>query len=99
MAPRGKPRDGLIPTGKGTRYKPSALRGYEETLRLHVLPAVGHIRLADVRRADVQAIADGMTAAGLSASTVHNAINPLRTIYRRAIRPRRVNRSRPGQGA
>ena len=79
-------RDGSIPTGKGTRYKPSAIRGYEEGLRLHVLPAIGRLRLSDVRRADVQAIADGMTAAGLSASTVHNAINPLRTIYRRAIR-------------
>ena len=51
-----------------------------------MLPAIGRIRLSDVRRADVQAIADGMTAAGLSASTVHNAINPLRAIYRRAIR-------------
>jgi integrase len=79
-------RDGSIPTGKGTRYKPSALRSYDETLGLHVLPAIGHIRLWDVRRVDVQAIADGMTAEGLSASTVHNAINPLRAIYRRAIR-------------
>jgi integrase len=78
--------DGSIPTGKGTRYKPSAIRGYEEGLRLHVLPAIGHIRLSDVRRADVQAIADGMTAGGLSASTVNNAIIPLRAIYRRAIR-------------
>jgi integrase len=79
-------RDGSIPTGKGTRYKPSAIRGYEEGLRLHVLPAIGNLRLSDVRRVDVQAIADGMTAEGLSASTVHNAINPLRAIYRRAIR-------------
>jgi integrase len=43
-------------------------------------------RLSDVRRADVQELADRLTAEGLSASTVQNTLDPLRAIYRRAIR-------------
>jgi integrase len=44
------------------------------------------MRLADVTRADVQDLADQLTAQGLSASTVQNALDPLRVLYRRAIR-------------
>ena len=51
-----------------------------------MLPALGHKRLSDVRRADVQELADRLTAEGLSASTVQNTLDPLRAIYRRAIR-------------
>jgi integrase len=50
------------------------------------LPALGERRLSDVRRNDVQDLADRITAEGLSASTVSNQLDPLRVIYRRAIR-------------
>jgi len=79
-------RDGSIPTRSGARYKPSAVRSYAEALRLRLLPVVGDARLSDVRRADVQDLADRLTAEGLSASTVQNTLDPLRVIYRRAIR-------------
>ena len=79
-------RDGSIPTRSGGRYKPAAIRGYERGLNLRVLPDLGDARLSDVTRADVQALADRLTAAGLSASTVQNTLDPLRVIYRRAIR-------------
>jgi integrase len=39
-----------------------------------------------VTRGDVQDLADRLTAQGLSASTVQNTLDPLRVIYRRAIR-------------
>jgi integrase len=79
-------RDGSIPTRSGTRYKPAATRSYDEALRRRILPALGDKRLSEVRRADVQAIADALTAEGLSASTVQNQLDPLRVIFRRAIR-------------
>jgi integrase len=82
----GGMRDGSIPTRSGSRYKPSAVRSYDEALRLRILPALGDRRLSDVTRADVQDIADRLTAEGLAASTVSNQLDPLRVIYRRAIR-------------
>jgi integrase len=79
-------RDGSIPTRTGTRYKPATIRSYDEALTLRILPAIGPRRLTDVEREDVQELADRMTAEGLSASTVQNQLDPLRVIYRRAIR-------------
>ena len=69
----------------GRAYKPSTLRTYAEKLEAYLLPALGNYRLSELRRRDVQALADEMLAAGLSPSTVRNAIDPLRAIYRRAI--------------
>lgn len=79
-------RDGSIPTASGTRYKPATLRGYDVGLEKRLLPAIGGRRLSDVRRRDVQDLADRLTKDGLSASTVQNTLDPLRVIYRRAIR-------------
>ena len=74
----------------GARYKPATLRGYTVGLNKRVLPALGDRRLSDVLRRDVQDLADRMTAEGLSASTVQNTLDPLRVIYRRAIRREEV---------
>lgn len=79
-------RSGAILNRSGRPYKPSALRGYERALRLRVLPWFGQRRLAEIARADVQAFADEMRAAGCSASTVQNTLDPLRAIFRRAVR-------------
>ena len=78
-------RDGSIPTASGGRYKPATIRGYAVGLNKRVLPALGGRRLSDVQRRDVQALADRLTGEGLSASTIHNTLDPLRVIYRRAI--------------
>ena len=78
--------DGSIPTRSGGRYKPSVIRSYEASLRLRLLPALGDLRLADISRADVQDLADSLTGAGLAPSSISNALDPLRVIYRRAIR-------------
>ena len=79
-------RDGSIPDRSGRRYKPATLRGYERALRLRVLPVLGDARLSDIARADVQDLADRLTAEGLSASTVQNTLDPLRKIFDRAVR-------------
>jgi integrase len=83
-------RDGSITTRTRTRYKAATIRGYEEALTLRILPALGHKRLADVDREDVQDLADRLIGDGLSASTVQNTLDPLRVIYRRAVRRRFV---------
>jgi integrase len=69
----------------GHRYKPSALRGYEAALVSRVLPELGGARLSEIRRIDVQDLADRLCAEGLDASTVRNTLMPLRTIFRRAL--------------
>lgn len=83
-------KDGTIRNRSGNRYKPSAIRGYERSLQLRILPALGHLRLADVRRTDLQDLADRLIADELSASTVTNTLDPLRAIYRRAVRREEV---------
>jgi integrase len=79
-------RDGSIPTASGGRYKPSTLRGYQVALNKRLLPTLGKMRLQDIERRHVQALADKLTTEGLSASTVQNTLDPLRVIYRRALR-------------
>jgi len=79
-------RDGSIRNRSGHRYKPSAIRSYDEALNAHILPHLGARRLTDVKRRDVQALADRLVGQGKKASTVRNAILPLRVVYRRAVR-------------
>ncbi len=75
-----------IPTASGDDYKPATLRGYRVGLDKRLLPSLGDMRLSDVERRDVQELANRLTGEGLSASTVQNTLDPLRVIYRRAIR-------------
>src|SRR4051794_23208400 len=59
-------RSGAVPTRSGHPYKPSAVRGYEQNLRHYVLPALGTRRLNEVKRGDVQRLADRLVEEGLS---------------------------------
>ena len=76
---------GSIRTRAGERYKPSVVREYARSLRLHVLPALGGTKLSKIQRRDVKHVVDGMFSAGADPSTIRNAIKPLQVIYRRAI--------------
>ena len=76
---------GTIRDRSGRAYKPSTLRGYRQCLDDRVLPELGSMKLSEVRRRDVQALADALLAR-LSASSARNALDPLRAIYRHAIR-------------
>jgi integrase len=76
---------GLVRNRSGDPYKPSALRGYEQSLRDRLLPALGRAKLSDIRRSDVQRLVNRMMADGLGASTVRNSLMPLRAIYRQAL--------------
>lgn len=75
----------IRPKGR-ERYKPNTIRSYERALRVHIAPTgAGGIKVADVRRRDLQALADELLGGGLSIGTVSNVLNPIQAFYRRAI--------------
>jgi integrase len=76
---------GTIRTKAGEPYKPSVVREYERSLRLHVLPTLGGCKLSKIQRRDVQRLADELLASRADPSTIRNALKPLQVIYRRAI--------------
>jgi integrase len=84
-------REGLIRPRSGEPYKPSAIRNYDQGLKLRALPAFGSRRLSEVTRTDLQDFIDGLVAKGVSAATIEAAIVPVRAVYRRAV-------SRPESG-
>src|SRR5918998_1119005 len=77
--------DGSIRNRSGDRYKPSAVRGYEQALRLRLVPALGGVRLGGLQRADVQALVDRLLRDGHEPATIRNTLLPLRAICRRAV--------------
>lgn len=74
-----------IHSRRGLPYSPSTVRDYEGDLNRHVLPKLGDLRLSNVRRREVQTLVDDLNRQGLSASTVRNALDPLRRIFGRAV--------------
>jgi integrase len=74
-------REGKALNKHGHRYKPRAIDNVDESLRLHVEPILGHKRLSDIRRGDVQAIVDEL-APKLSGSRVRSVVNAVRSLYR-----------------
>jgi len=72
------------PKGKA-RYKPATTRSYEQAVRRYIEPSdLGGMRITEVQRSDVQALADELLAAGLDPATISNVLNPLQTFFRRA---------------
>jgi integrase len=78
-------RAGHVRDRSGDPYKPASVRGYEKSLRLRVLPVLGHLRVTDVAPKDVQQLVDGLVRDGCSASTIVTTLTPLRAYYRRAV--------------
>jgi integrase len=77
-------RTGAIRTRSGHRFKPSAIRSYDRSLALHVLPNFGRVQLSNLTRGELQLFVDRCSLER-SGSTVRNALTPLRVIYRRAL--------------
>jgi integrase len=91
-------RDGSITTRSGQPYKPSTIRGYEQSLELHALPDLGGRRAADVTTGDIQRLVERLSKERHAGTTIANVINPLRAIYRRLVVLGRVN-DNPTRGA
>lgn len=81
---------GAVRDRKGNIYKPATVRGYRRGWR-RIDPELGAHRLAAIRTEDVQEFVDRLNGdPELSDSTVRNTLDPLRAIYRRAMRRKRV---------
>jgi integrase len=78
-------RSGVIRNRSGEPYKPSVRRSYRQSLRTHILPDIGARKLSDLKRRDLQELADRIVRSGAQPSTVRNAFLPLRVILRLAI--------------
>lgn len=59
----------------------------ESRLRLHVLPRIGHQRLGDVRRGDIQ---DLLAAADLAPATIHTTYAYVRAVFASAVDDRLI---------
>jgi Phage integrase, N-terminal SAM-like domain len=79
------------PHAAGDPYKPSAIRNYEQGLRLRIIPALGPSRLADVRTADLQRLVRRWQAKDVNPSTIRNTMNALRGAVPAGRRPRRLS--------
>jgi integrase len=77
-------RAGIVRTRSGETYKPAAIRGYEQVLRLRVLDELGHERLRELTLPQLQRFVDKLAADGLAPATITATVTPLRAIYRRA---------------
>jgi integrase len=81
----GGARAGAIRNRSGDRYKPSTIRGYEQALRLRLIPEFGPISVSTIGRGDLQGFVDRLMAEGHDPSTIRNTLLPLRAIFRRAL--------------
>ena len=78
-------KSGKIRSRSGKTYKPGVVRLYEQTLRDYLLPHLKQRKLKTIERSDVQRLVDRLVEEDLSASTVRNALMPLRAICRRGL--------------
>lgn len=76
---------GRILDRTGKPYKPATVRSYAIASEKYLKPRLGQWRLSELRRRDVQDVVDALRTEGLAASTIHNKIDPLRVLYRRAL--------------
>lgn len=78
-------KSGAITNRSGDPYKPSALRSYEQAMRLRVLPAFRRARLSDLSRPDIQEFVNRLVADEINPSTIQVTLLPLRAIFKRAL--------------
>ncbi len=68
------------------RLRPATLERYRGDVRLHILPALGRLRLAEVTPPAVQAFVNGLDAGGLSPASIRHARAVLRVALQHALR-------------
>lgn len=79
-------RAGRLLTRSGERYKPGTIRNYEFGIRRQAGPRLGHLRVHEVQRRDIQRMIDELHAEGVSPSKIRQAVDPIRVLFREAIR-------------
>jgi integrase len=79
-------KSGAIANRNGERYKARALESYERAWRLHLKPDFGGKRIGAVSRRELQKWTDEKAKAGMPRSSLNNALDPLRVLFRFALR-------------
>jgi integrase len=75
-------REGRALNKRGRRYKPTAVDNIEISLKTHAEPKLGHRRITDIRRGDIQVQVVDRMAATHSGSRTRSVVNSLRALYR-----------------
>jgi integrase len=78
---------------KRPEVEPATLVFYERRVRLHLLPRLGSVPLAELRPLHVRELLAGMTADGRSAGERHKAWKTLRSALEEAIRLEQIGRN------
>jgi integrase len=81
---------GTILNRSSRPYKPSVVRGYEASLRLHIRPQIGTLKLSQVNRECVKRLLCRGVESGQSPSTLRNNLDPLRVILREALEDEQI---------
>jgi hypothetical protein len=81
-----KVKSGEVRARGGAEYKAGVVRSYELAWTGRLLQRFGRIKVAELRRAQVQGWVDELVAAGLAAQTVRKLVNALRVMLKWAVR-------------
>jgi integrase len=74
-------REGVALNKWGRRYRRRSWEDLDSALR-RVPDALGHRRIGDIRRGDVQQLVDELNRGGYSGSRIRSVVNALRSLYR-----------------
>jgi integrase len=87
-------KDGSVRSARRKPYRPSTIRSYERALGLwpemrerapeRVLHKLGDFQLGELTRHEIQDYVERLGSDGWDASTIHNQLDVLRCVYRRA---------------
>lgn len=77
---------GVLKARGGADYKLSVLRSYRMCWEGRLLRRLGHRKIGELRRVDVQRLVDALVAEGLAAQTVRNYVTAVRVLCRWAVR-------------
>lgn len=81
---------GWLNTTVRLRVSTKTLKGYRDSMRLYVLPAMGQRRLDTIQPQDVQAMYSDMIRRGLSPRSVRLAHTVLKNAFKQAVRWRKL---------
>jgi integrase len=76
---------GAIRKRGGGEYRAGVIRAYRRGLTLNVYPTLGAWSLDTIRQSDLLGLVERLQERGLAPSTIKNALDPVRVIYRRAV--------------
>lgn len=78
--------DGSVLSPANRPYKPAAIGSYRRAVETRLKPALGSCKLSELERADVYRMVEKLRRDGRGAGSIHATLEPLRAVYRAAIK-------------